>query len=155
MTPEIMLIQKQQQQHDSSANSVQAQTTSIKQLQTELKRSSRLRRTGLPPPPLPPLHTVNKRKSTSVIIENAVVKTESGGVVAKRRRTESDSKSNVIVMEDLRVNVSESIETELEMSQDERNGEEKADEQDEQRIKELRRIEKFLLQVSFLELKIN
>jgi len=46
-------------------------------------------------------------------------------------------------MEDLRVNVSESIETELEMSQDERNG----DEQDEM-IRELRRIEKFLSEVS-------
>jgi len=152
MTPEIMELPNQQQD-------IQAQSTSIKQLQTELKRSSRLRRVGLPPPPLPPLASPKpnnpeqsasknaKRKSTSVI-ENVLLKTDSGSVMAKRRRTESDSKSNVIAMEDLRVNVSETIETELEMSQDERNGDEKPDDEQDERIRELRRIEKFLLEVS-------
>jgi len=44
--------------------------------------------------------------------------------------------------------VSETIETELEMSQDERNGDEKPEDEQDGTIEELRRIEKFLLEVS-------
>jgi len=80
---------------------------------------------------------VNKRKSSNNI-ENTLVNKDSSELIVKRRRTESDSKSNAIVVQD----VSESIQ--IERSEDVKTTTVK-----DQRIKELRRIEKSLLEVSF------